>query len=159
MKDLLKEAFTRASRGLDLLCDTFDRAGFYIWRAMTDETFLSMGHVPFKSNTLRDAADTCDWAKGRVQNYIYKDILNKGITGNVGPKPNYKPLLSKAFGAAAPHIARLHVANPAVMALSIAVIAAGMYMFAHDGSSYAAPEMMAMWHGAHGGQSSAPSPP
>lgn len=148
MKDLLREAFTLACHGLQTINTIYDRAGCYFWRAMMDEKFLAVDHTRLKSGPLRDAAQTYDWAKGKAQNYLYKDILHKGATGNVGPKPNYKPVLIKAFQTAAPYLARVNIANPTVAAITICAVICASHALSQNGPGMV-PDMVATWYGAN----------
>lgn len=158
MKDLLKQAFTLASRGLTTVSDKYDKAGFYVWRGLMDDTFLTVDPLKFESPTLRRAAETCDWVKEQAVKYVYKDLLNKGATGDVGPKPNYKPVLLKAFEAAAPHLSRIQITSPAVMALTLGVATLTAYGFSHSGSNHVVPDMVATWYGANAPARTAPPP-
>lgn len=119
MRDFLRKAFGLAVSVHDSINNAFDYVGYLGMRAAMDSRFLSIDSSGITSPPIRMAVDTYDMVKTRAQSMVFNQLELKLANGDVGPKPDIKPTLTRILGSVAQNLPRIALSHSAVVALTI----------------------------------------
>lgn len=146
---VLREAFTLACNAVHKISELYDLAGFYAWRALTDEKFMTVGPSRFSSRPMQEGARLYDWACRRAQNAAFEAFTEKGLTNDYMPKPDIKSELVGFGKTLLPYTARIPWGNPIVAGTLAVAFAVGAYAFTHGmgGAPHGVPEMLGTMYG------------
>lgn len=117
----LTEAFSAAASMYHAAVHLTDKAGYFMMRAMVDNTFLTPPAQLIPSQHMQKATDLCQWAVGRGQNWLLNTMQQHGQSGGV--KPDLKRGFIEVAQTAMPLLSRINWASPAVVGTAFAVVA------------------------------------
>lgn len=144
----LREAFALACNAFHKIGELYDLAGFYAWRALTDDKFLEIDPSHFSCKTVQKAVKFYDWARGHAQEAAFDSFTSMGLSGDVAPKPDLKPGLINLGETCAPYLARMSWSGPAVASALLLSFGLAAYSFATGmGSAHGLPELVGTVYG------------
>lgn len=144
----LREAFALACKAVHKIGELYDLAGYYAWRALTDDKFLEIDPAHFSCKTVQKAVKLYDWARGRAQEAAFDTVTSMGLSGDIAPKPDLKPGLIRFGETCAPYLARVPWGSPAVGSALLLSFGIAAYAFATGvGGAHGVPELMGTIYG------------
>lgn len=117
----LTEAFLAAASMYHAAAHLKEKIGFFMMRAMVDNTFLTPPAQLIPSQHMQKAADLSQWAVGRGQNWLLNTMQKHGQSGGV--KPDFKKGFIEFVQTALPLLARVNWTSPAVIGTAFAAVA------------------------------------
>lgn len=143
MSILLREAFTLACNAFHKIGDLYDKAGYYAWRALTDDNFLQIDPDGISCKTMKKAVKFYDWARGHAQEAAFDSFTSLGLSGDFAPKPDLKPGLMRMAESCAPYLARVPWGSPMVGGTLLLSFGVAAYAFATSmGAPHGVPELI-----------------
>ncbi len=140
MTGLLCEVFgsiaTSAHSITKTIDDSYLRLGFFVWRLMHDEKFLSLSPAAVDSPLLRHGVEVYDAAKTQAQ-ALLSDSFGKTVrTADYEQKPDIKPGLLNLAKTITPYLGRVNTGHPLFVAGVAITVAFAGYAISQMGAGH-----------------------
>lgn len=145
MKDFLRKAFVLANRAGHSITNSFDYIGYLGMRAVMDSQFLAINTASIPSPQIRTVAGLYEFARQKAQTVAINQMEMKIASGDVGPKPDIKPALSRVAGILIQNAPRLLASHSAVTALTIGAGLVAVHLLTHGQMAHMLTDSVNAW--------------
>lgn len=147
MKHFLRKAFADACALPAKIHEIYDFAGFTLFRALTDDTFLAASPAAVDSRALRFGIECYDSARDKAQSSLC-NLVDKCARGEIAVRPTLK-VAARAFNIATVLAMRVNWGSPGAVAMAGLAVAAAGYLYLHGGGHGVSDTIASLYGTAH----------